>query len=382
MNSLPVVAIVGEPNVGKSTLLNKIAGNTTYAVTSPVAGTTRDRQYFDTSWNGVEFTLVDTAGVTFGEEGILENELNKQVDFAVAQADLLIFMVDGKQGVEAIERKTILKFRKTKKPVVLVINKVDSPRKRETIIADFLSLGIKPAFSISSVTGAGIGDLLDHVTNYITEHNLYHPAEKAQGEISVSIIGKPNVGKSSLFNKIIKEDRVVVSPIPGTTRTAIDTTVEFEGTKYTFIDTAGLKRKSHRQELPDRYSSFQTFKSIRRSDICLLLIDATLEITRQDQQLAQEILDMDKGLIIVANKMDEYKGTEDALRDYISHHFPFVRTSPVFYISALTGNGITTTLKAIKPIFEARIKVVPQEDLDRVLANSMKRNPPKLMRDQ
>jgi GTPase len=380
MHNLPIIAIVGEPNVGKSTLLNKIAGKP-LAVTSEIAGTTRDRQYIDTSWNGVAFTLVDTAGITFSNDE-LEQQLNAQIDVAVAQADIIMLVVDGKQPVRSLDQKALLKFRKLKKPTILAINKVDSPKTFSSKAAEFQKLGIKTIFPISAINGRGLGDLLDAITTYLEEHGLTHEPVATTTGIAVSIIGKPNVGKSSLFNKIIKEERVVVSPIPGTTRTAIDTHITLKGDVYTFIDTAGLKKKDFRQAQPDIYAGFQTFKAIRRSDIALLVIDATQEITKQDQHIAQDIMEMDKGLIIVANKADLYDGDEDKLRNYVTHHFPFLWMSPMYLVSAKTGQGLVDLLNSIKPIFEARHKTVSQDDLDRVVAKRLKQNPPKLLRDQ
>ncbi len=379
MKQLPLVAIVGEPNVGKSTLMNKIAGKH-LAITSTVAGTTRDRQYADTSWNGVDFTMIDTAGVTFGNKQELEAELEEQIDVATQEANLLLFVVDGKLDVDAIDRKALLKFRKLKKPIVVAVNKMDSPRNIEAMLAPFLRLGIKHVFSISSVTGRGMGDLLDQVAQELKAITIPKPTTPTG--IAVSIVGKPNVGKSSLLNKILGEKRVIVSPIAGTTRTSIDTQTKISKQNYTFIDTAGLKRKEHRQKQPDIFSGFQTFKSIRRSDIVLFLIDVTQPITKQDQVIAGEIFDLKKGCIIVANKMDVFEGSKKELQDYISHHFPFLWFSPVFMVSAENGKGVQEAIDAIKPIYANRQKIIDQEDLDKVLEQTLKTNPPKRLRDQ
>lgn len=379
MAQLPLLAIVGEPNVGKSTLMNKIAGKR-IAVTSVVAGTTRDRQYADTVWNGVDFTMIDTAGVTFGNSQELEAELEQQIDVATAEASMLLLVVDGKLGVESIDRKALLKFRKMKKPIVVAVNKLDSPKNLESFTAPFLKLGIKHIFPISSVTGRGIGDLLDQIA--VELKKVAVPKEEVPVGIAVSIVGKPNVGKSSILNRILGQQRVIVSPIPGTTRTSIDTHTKIDGQDYTFIDTAGLKRKEHRQKQPDIFSGFQTFKSIRRSDIVLFVIDATERITKQDQVIAGEIFDLGKGAIIVANKMDKFEGSEQDLRDYISHHFPFLWFSPVFLVSANKGTGLDEAIEAIKPIHENRLKEIDQEDLDKVLQQTLKTNPPKRLRDQ
>jgi GTPase len=379
MNSLPILAIVGEPNVGKSTLMNKIAGKR-LAVTSNVAGTTRDRQYVDTVWNGVDFTMVDTAGLTFGGKQELEAELAQQIEVAAQEAAMILLVVDGKADVDTIDRQTLLKFRKLKKPIVVAVNKLDSPKNLEAFTAPFLKLGIKKVFAVSSLTGRGLGDLLDEVAKVLKKAGA--PKTETPVGIAVSIVGKPNVGKSSIFNKILGEQRVIVSPIPGTTRTSIDTHTKINKQAYTFIDTAGLKRKEHRQKQPDIFSGFQTFKSIRRSDVVMFVIDATQPITKQDQVIAGEIIDLVKGAIIVANKIDLYEGKEAELRDYISNFFPFLWFSPMFLVSAKTGKGLKEALAAIKPIYDNRLKEVPQEELDLVLGQTLKTNPPKRLRDQ
>jgi GTPase len=377
--TLPIVAIVGEPNVGKSTLLNKIAGHR-IAVTSEVAGTTRDRQYVDSSWNGVNFTLVDTAGVTFGKKQELEAELTQQIDHAIKEADLILFVADGKLSAETIDHKAIVKFRNTKKPVVLAVNKMDSAAKLREFGDEFKRLGIKAIFPVSSTTGRGLGDLLDHVAAELKKLPQA-PQPKIPG-IAVSIVGKPNVGKSSMLNKIVDSDRVVVSSLAGTTRTSIDVSTTIDGQVYTFIDTAGLKRKSYRQSQPDVYSVFQTFKSIRKSDVVIFMIDATETITKQDQVIAGEILELAKGVVIVANKMDKYEGEKKELQDYISSHFPFLWFAPVFFASSLEDDNFNEIIKALKPIYEARNKTVPQEDIDALLNATLKKNPPRRMLDQ
>jgi GTPase len=379
MSQIPLLAIVGEPNVGKSTLMNKIAGKR-IAVTSVVAGTTRDRQYVDTVWNGVDFTMIDTAGVTFGNKQELEAELEEQIDVATQEANMLLFVVDGKLDADSIDRKALLKFRKMKKPIVVAVNKLDSPKNLEAITAPFLRLGIKHVFPISSVTGRGIGDMLDQIALELKDMAV--PRSEIPEGIAVSIVGKPNVGKSSLLNRILGEKRVIVSPIPGTTRTAIDTHTKINKQDYTFIDTAGLKRKEHRQKQPDIFSGFQTFKSIRRSDVVLFLIDASEPITKQDQVIAGEIFDLSKGAIIVSNKMDIHDGSEKELKDYISHHFPFLWFCPVFMVSAKSGKGVKEAIDAIKPIYDNRQKEFTPEDLAKLLEQTLKTNPPKRLRDQ
>lgn len=349
-------------------------------MTSDVAGTTRDRQYIDTDWNGVAFTMVDTAGITFGNKQELEAAISEQVDIAIAEADMILLVVDAKEGVEAIDRATLLKFRKIKKPIVVALNKLDSPKNLESLSAPFHKLGIKKMFPISSLSGRGIGDLLDEVAAELKK--VKSKAKDDVKGIAISIVGKPNVGKSSLFNKIIGSKRVVVSPIPGTTRTSIDSHIKIKGQDYTFIDTAGLKKKEHRQKQPDIFSGFQTFKSIRRSDVVMIVVDATEPITKQDQAIAGDVVDLAKGAIIVVNKMDKYKGSEAELKDYISLHFPFLWFSPIYFVSAESGGGIDDVISAIKPIYDNRLKEIDQEDLEMTWQQTMKTNPPKLLRDQ
>lgn len=381
MRQLSLVALAGLPNSGKSTLLNKISGEHT-AITSPVAGTTRDRQYADISWNKNHFTLVDTAGVSFGNTDELEKNVAAQIDIALQEAAVIVFVVDGKLPNGGLDQKSLLKFRKLNKPLILAVNKIDSPKEVEQIQTTFAHLGIKTIVAVSALSGRGVGDLLDTIVKTLTAVSEQQNTPLPHEGIAVSIVGKPNVGKSSLFNYILQEDRMVVSNIPGTTRTAIDSFVTYKDEPYIFIDTAGLKRKEHRQALPDIYSGFQTFKAARRSDVVLFVIDATEEITKQDQRIAQEIFELGNGMVILANKFDLFKGDEKQLRDYISNHFPFLWMMPAFFISAKTGRGISEALDAIKPIYERKHKQTTQEDLDKLLARRMKQNPPKLLRDQ
>ncbi len=396
--NLPLVAIVGQPNAGKSTLINKIIRKP-LAVTSDVAGTTRDRQYVDTTWSGVDFTLVDTAGLDLhGKEG-LEMSLLKQIDVALEEADIVVFVVDGKEPVSAVSNEAIKKFRRHKKPLILVVNKLDSARSHDEKLGEFQKLGIKEVFPVSSVSGVGMGDMLENITETLTKLNLHQNKKSKDTGIAISIVGKPNVGKSSIFNSILKEERVVVSPIAGTTRTAIDSRIKINGVDYTFIDTAGLKKKEHRQIEPDLFSGFQTFKAIRRSDVCFFVIDSTQEITKQDQRVAQEIIAMDKGCIILANKCDLLEDTSalgkntksitknrgdkyQTVRDYISHHFPFLWMCPLFFVSAVTSDGLDEVLNSVEPIWQRRNKTVEPETLKDLLKKKMKENPPKLLRDQ
>ncbi len=377
---MPIVAIVGPPNAGKSTLLNKIAGRR-LAVTSDEPGTTRDRQYLDAAWNGKNFSLLDTAGLNLASKTDLENSLQKQVEIALEQADIMLLVVDGNQNRASVDEKIIKKFQKSKKPLVLAVNKLDSPAKWEEKIAEFMALGVKNIFPVSALSGRGIGDLLDEIVKLLPKNNQVAD-ETAGSSISVGIIGKPNVGKSSIFNQILKEERMVVSPIAGTTRTAIDSQINFQDQTYTFIDTAGLKRKAYRQEESDVFGGFQSYRAIRRSDVCFFVVDATEEITKQDQHIAQEIFSQQKGIIILANKIDIYDGEREKLRDYVSFHLPFLWMCPLFFVSGMTGEGIEEAVAGIKPIFDRRNKKIDDQTLSEFLKKNLKRNPPRLLRDQ
>lgn len=383
----PIIALVGQPNAGKSSLLNKVT-HKDKAITSKEAGTTRDRQYVNTIFDGIGFTLLDTAGLDLSAKGELEDNVQKQIEIALNEADIIIMIVDGKEPVSAIDKNVLVKFRKIKKQKILVVNKLDSPQKREFALSQFARLGIKPMFGLSSLTGSGIGDLLEAITKIISKNQSQKNndsvvrTENSEPSISVSIVGKPNVGKSSLFNKILNNERVVVSSIPGTTRTSIDENLKINGINYTFIDTAGLKKKEHRQTQSDIYGGFQTFKSIRKSDVCFLVLEANQNITVQDKKIAEEIVKMQKGCIIICNKIDEYKGSKQKLKDYISHHFPFLWMCPIFFVSAKKNVGIYETLKSILPIYERRQKQINNQALSEFLNKIMKKQPPKRMWDQ
>ncbi len=382
-----LVAIIGEPNAGKSTLLNKIIAQR-LALTSNIAGTTRDRFYASTSWNGMDFTLIDTAGIVLdsGEQKAEQKELEKnvqaQVQVAIDQADLILYVIDGKRAPQSLNRAVLQKLRKGKKAVVVAVNKIDSPRKLGEAAGQYSFTGFKNIFALSSVSGIGLGDMLDAVAGELSKKG-FGAAQKSSTEISVSLVGKPNVGKSSLFNKILGEERVVVSPVPGTTRNVIDTDIEYKGKKIKFLDTAGLKRKEKRAPLPDIYAAFQTMRAIGRSDICVLIIDAAEGISQQDQRVAGEIVNANKGLIIAANKIDLLAAKKlTALQKHLPDFFPFLWWAPAVPISAKTGEGIGDILNYILEIEAGRKKIVDDEVLEKFLKAKAKENPPRRLRDQ
>ena len=376
-----MVAIVGEPNVGKSTLLNKIVEQR-IALTSNVAGTTRDRFYAPTFWNGVDFTLIDTAGIIFEQRDELEKNVQKQVDIAIQEADLILYVIDGKRSVESLDRNILLKLRKTKKDVILVINKIDSPKKIAETAEAYKFTGFKKIVALSSVAGIGVGDLLDFVSENLAARG-FTKIEKDPTEISVSLVGKPNVGKSSIFNKILGEERVVVSPVPGTTRNVIDTEVKYKDKKIRFLDTAGLKKKDKRQALPDIYATFQTIRALHKSDVCILVIDSSVGITQQDQRIAGEIVDAGKGLIIVANKTDLLSESEQkTLIGNLPDFFEFLWWAPAVPVSAVNGDGIEQMLDYILQIEETRNKTIDDETLAKFFRQKQKQRMPQRIRDE
>ncbi len=376
-----IVAIVGEPNVGKSTLLNKLISER-LALTSPVSGTTRDRFYASTTWNGIDFTLVDTAGIILDEHAEMEINVQKQVDIALQEADLLMYVVDGKAGPENFNREVLQKIRRQKKEVILIVNKIDSPNKIDPTKIDYQFTGMKKIFPLSSVAGIGVGDMLDAVTDVLKEKG-YTTFEKDPTSISVSIVGKPNVGKSSLFNKILGEERVVVSNVAGTTRNVVDTDIEYKETKIKFLDTAGLKKKEKKAELPDIYAAFQTIRAMHHSDICLLVIDVSEGITQQDQRIAGEIVEAGKGLIIVTNKIDKLNPDERAkLEINLSKYFEFLWWAPAVPVSATSGEGVSDVLNYILEITASRNKEIDNQTLSEFFYEKLKNRPPQRVRDE
>lgn len=376
-----LVAIVGEPNVGKSTLLNKIVSERV-ALVSNVAGTTRDRFYAPSSWNGVDFILVDTAGIILEQREELEKNVQKQVDIALKEADLILYVVDGKKNPETFNRSVLSKLRKQKKEIILVVNKVDSPKKLGEKTGEYAFTGFKKIFACSAVSGSGIGDLLDEIAGILTKEG-FGKIEKDRSEIAISIVGKPNVGKSSMFNKILGEERVVVSSVAGTTRNVIDTDITYKDQKIKILDTAGLKKKEKRAELPDIYAALQTMRAIRKSDICFLVIDGEAGITQQDQKIAGEIVDAVKGLVVVVNKTDLLKPAElKNLQNNLADIFPFLWWAPIVPISAKSGTGIDTVLDYALKIKVNRKKEIDNQTLSEFFSKKNLQRQPQRIRDE
>ncbi|MCR4435831.1 MAG: ribosome biogenesis GTPase Der [Clostridiales bacterium] len=343
----PVVAVVGRPNVGKSTFFNYIAGRR-ISIVEDTPGVTRDRIYTEVEWRNRKFTLIDTGGIEpYAEDKILQ-QMKRQAEIAVETADVIVFMVDAKDGVTASDKEVAAMLRKTNKPVVVAVNKVDRVGETPPEVYEFYNLGLGDLMPISSIHGLGMGDLLDEIYKYFPQKD---EDEYDEDVIKIAVVGKPNVGKSSLINKILGEERVIVSDIPGTTRDAIDTFVENGEDKYLFIDTAGIRRKSRITENIERYSTIRSWTAIERADVCLLLIDAADGVTEQDTKIAGYAHDQGKASIIVVNKWDlveKSTGTLEEYRKAVLEKLGFMTYAPVLFISALTGQRVNKLYELIK----------------------------------
>ena len=332
----PVISIVGRSNVGKSALFNKLVGKR-ISVVHDSLGVTRDRVCADFSWNSRLFTLIDTGGLDFSSDDIISSMINGQVNFAVNCSDIILFVVDAKSGIVPVDKDIAIVLRKKSKPVILCVNKCDKPNE-QSLICDFYSLGFSDIIPISSVHGHGTGDLLDLICNKVSDYNAQ---EEYQG-IKVAILGKPNVGKSSIVNRICGYERSIVADFSGTTRDSIDSFINYEGTNYLIIDTAGIKKKSNISSEIEKYSTFRSLDSAERSDVCLLVLDAFEGITSQDARIAGIIKNYFKSSIILVNKWDKLDPNKQNVLNFekkIKRAFQFFSYVPVLYISAKTGRN-------------------------------------------
>ena len=364
--SKPVVAIVGRPNVGKSTFFNYIVGKR-ISIVEDTPGVTRDRVYADSNWRGRDFTLIDTAGIEEKTNDVINSGMREQVNLAINLADVIIFLTDIKQGVTALDEEIAIMLRKSKRPVILVCNKADNIGKTPDEILEFYNLGFGEPMAISSTNALGLGDVLDAVYEYFPNEDN----EKDEAEIiKVAIIGKPNVGKSSLVNKILGEERVIVSNIAGTTRDAIDTYYENEFGKYTLIDTAGIRRKSKVTESIEKFSVMRTLLAIERSDVCLMMIDATEGVTEQDAKIAGHAHEAGKGIIIVINKWDEIEkenGTFEKFKKDIYNKLAYLTYAPIIFISAKTGQRVNKLFEMINSVASQNSMRIPTATLNQVI---------------
>jgi GTPase len=343
---LPIVAVVGRPNVGKSTFVNRIA-QADEAIVHAMRGVTRDRSYHDADWNGVEFKLVDTGGIEMGDDDAFQGSIRNQALAGANEADVIVFLVDGKTGINADDEQVARILRKTAKPVFLVVNKLDTPGRTDDMW-EFYQLGLGDPWPVSSMHGHGTGDLLDAVVEELKKVELPADADDDPG-INVAIIGRPNAGKSSLTNKLTANDRSIVSDVAGTTRDAIDTHVVHDDRRYTIVDTAGLRRKSQIDEDVEYYGFVRAMRAIDRANVALLVIDATLGLTNEDQRVAGYAAERGCAMVIVLNKWDLVEGPEAKaeIRERIADRMTFVGYAPVIAISALTGKKVDRIWDAI-----------------------------------
>lgn len=364
--SKPAVAIIGRPNVGKSTFFNYIVGKR-ISIVEDIPGVTRDRITADANWRGRDFTLIDTGGIEPESDDVILSQMRRQADIAISLADVIVFITDIKQGITAADEDIALMLRKSKKPVILVCNKSDSYGKEPAELYEFYNLGLGDPYPVSAANAKGIGDVLDAIYEKL-------PPEEKQDEddltIKVAIIGKPNVGKSSLVNKILGENRVIVSNIAGTTRDAIDSEFENEYGKYIFIDTAGIRRKSKVEDNLEKYSIMRTLLAVERADVCLLMIDANEGVTAQDATIAGEAHEAGKGIIIVVNKWDEYEKENGTLEKYkkdVYNKLSYLSYAPIIFISAKTGQRVDKLFNLINNVANQNALRVSTSVLNQVL---------------
>lgn len=371
MSGTPVVAIIGRPNVGKSALFNRIVGGNT-AIVSDEAGTTRDRHFGRAEWNGRSFWLVDTGGLPDDTREAIDAEIRKQVLEAIAEADLLAFVVDAQLGIHPNDAKVLDLLRESGKPWMIIANKVDDPA--STDFYEFYRLGAGEPIPVSATNGKGSGDLLDVMADLLPE-----TAEEETDAIRVAVVGRPNVGKSSLVNRMLGEQRLVVSDVAGTTRDAIDTPFKYHGREFIFIDTAGLRRQSRIDDGIEFYSSLRTRRAIERSDVCILVIDAVEGLHNQDLKIATMAWDSGRALIVVVNKWDlkeKENNTAAKFEKEIVEKAPYLGFVPFVFTSALTGQRVTRLFDLILQVEAEREKRVSTSDINDTLQNLLARRQP------
>ncbi|MDO4182968.1 MAG: ribosome biogenesis GTPase Der [Coriobacteriia bacterium] len=367
--ALPIVAVVGRPNVGKSTFVNRIA-QADEAIVHEMRGVTRDRSYHEAEWNGVKFTLIDTGGIEMGGDDAFQNSIRNQAFEGANEADVIVFLVDGKTGINADDEEVARILRKSPKPVITVVNKLDNPA-NDAAKYEFYQLGLGDPWPISSTHGTGTGDLLDEVVDKLRELGLDDCAEEDDDSINVAIIGRPNAGKSSLTNKMTKNERSIVSDVAGTTRDAIDTRVEHDGKAYTIVDTAGLRRKSLIDEDVEYYGFVRAMRAIDRADVALLVIDSTLGLTDQDQRVANFAAERGCAMAVLLNKWDLVESPEakQRIRDQIEDRLTFVGYAPVQAICALTGKNVENVWKLVDRAYAGYSTTISTSKLNKWLSD-------------
>jgi GTP-binding protein len=387
----PIVALVGRPNVGKSTLFNRLVGERV-AVTHDIPGTTRDRIQGESFWNGIDFHVIDTGGIEIyqpkgvrdesplaeGSKQFIE-EIKTQALIAIDEADAIILLVDNQQGVTAADETIAEILRRSNKPVVVAANKADAD-KQQTDALDFYSLGVGPVVAVSAIHGLGVGDMLDVLTEHLQDTISQFPEEEEEEEhLKIAIVGRPNAGKSTLLNKLIGQDRAIVSPIAGTTRDAIDTTIKWHGDTVTIIDTAGIRRRGRIEPGVEQFSVIRAMGAIERCDVAILLIDGELGVTDQDEHIAGYILEQYKSIVIAVNKWDAVEKGTHTMNEFtkqIRERLHFIPWSPIIFLSALTGQRIHTVLETVHRVWENRFNRISTSDFNQILRDAIEKHPP------
>ncbi len=368
--SKPVVAIVGRPNVGKSTLFNTLAGER-ISIVKDTPGVTRDRIYAEVTWLDREFTLIDTGGIEPESKDVILSQMREQAEIAIGTADVIMFITDVRQGLQDSDAKVADLLRRSGKPVVLVVNKVDNFEKYMPDVYEFYNLGIGDPFPVSAASMLGLGDMLDEVIKYFPD---YKKGGEEDDRPKVAIIGKPNVGKSSLINKLAQEDRVIVSDIAGTTRDAIDTDIRYNGKDYVFIDTAGLRRKNKIKEEIERYSIIRAVTAVERADVCVIVIDATEGVTEQDAKIAGIAHERGKGIIIAVNKWDAVEKDDKTIyrhTEKIRQILSFMPYAEILFISAKSGQRLNKLFELIDVVIENNSMRVATGVLNEIVAEAV-----------
>ena len=373
--SKPIVAIVGRPNVGKSTLFNALAGEN-ISIVKDTPGVTRDRIYAEVNWTGYDFTLIDTGGIEPESNDVLLRQMREQAQIAIDTADVIIFLVDARDGMVDADSRVADMLRRSHKPVVLAVNKVDSYVKQQADVYEFYGLGLGDPLPISSANRQGIGDMLDEVTRYFGEA-AYEEVESNVPRIAV--VGKPNVGKSSIINKLLGESRVIVSDIAGTTRDAIDTPVKWNGKEYIFVDTAGLRRKSKIKEELERYSIIRTVTAVERADVVVLVIDAVEGISEQDAKIAGIAHERGKGIVIAVNKWDAVEKDTNSTKEYsakIRQTLSYMPYAEILFVSAETGQRLPKLFDAIELVLTNQNRRIQTGILNQIMTEAVALNSP------
>ncbi|TCP69840.1 ribosome biogenesis GTPase Der [Baia soyae] len=372
--SLPVVAIVGRPNVGKSTIFNRLAGER-IAIVEDRPGITRDRIYCKSEWNGREFHLIDTGGLEFGEQDEILDHIKNQAELAIEEADVILLVTDGRDGVTGNDEEVARLLHRSKKPVVIAVNKLDDI-KHEDLMYEFYSLGFGEVIGISSLHGSGTGDMLDAVVSHFQEGT---DEEYDEETIRISLIGRPNVGKSSLVNAILGETRVIVSPVAGTTRDAIDTPFESDGQEYVLIDTAGLRKRGKVYESIEKFSVIRAMRAIERSDVCLIVLDGERGIAEQDKKIAGYAHEAGRASIFVVNKWDAVEKDDKTMnyfRKLIREEFQFMSYAPILFVSAKSKQRVHQILPAAQEVAEQHALRISTSVINQVIHDAIMAVPP------